>query len=382
VRRIFSTLYRLVLIASLGPQISFAANLQWNGFGNIHAIKPLQSDIYQALPESTSGRFNFTDATLLGLNLRADLGDGWSVVTQLVTGGTNIPVLNTFPDWKPRADWFYVAYQPFERLTLKFGRQICPIWLTSEFFNVGFTYPWMSPPVNVYGVALFRSFNGVSVEYRQKLASDLYLTGTLYGGSEKLTRVAGAAPQANVEVNNLLGSTLTLDGDGWRIRASAARAQVYTSLISGVITVAGTTGTPLVLNNVAPLLIKLTLGARYDKNRIVAYGEYGMFHSYDSSIVAVTRTPFLYSMRAGYGAAGYRFGKFLPWYMFSSGDWNMGIPNTNGMTNFHSLGLNYQASNNIITKLQFDRQTAIGDADGLSRVGTADKISAGISVVF
>lgn len=369
-------------LGGLGTKAAQAVEFSWNGFGSLYGLKPLESDIYLSVPEQTNGRLNFTDGSKLGLNIRADMGEGWSAVVQLVTTGTTLPYLNTQPDWKPRADWFYVIFNPIEGLNFKVGRQIFPNWLISEYIDVGFAYPWRQPPLSVYRVAQFKSFMGGTAEYRVSLKSDLSLTGSLFGGSEKITNVYSSTTLADIEIDNLFGGTLVLEGDGWRIRGMASRSSQSANVNTGLVSVQGPIGSPLLNYLNTPLLTTYTLGARYDKNSIVAYAEYGTQKSYNASIIPYTGYPFLHSDWGTYGSLGYRIQKFLPWYMFAYSDSNLGFPGTNGRAVTHSVGLDYQAASSVMVKVQYDRQRSIGDTMFLNQIGTADTLAFGMDVVF
>jgi hypothetical protein len=343
-----------------------AAEFSWNGFASLHGTKALQGDIYDSGLAPSNGQPSFIDGSLLGLNIRADMDEEWAMIVQLLASG----------DWKVQADWFYLIYNPVEGLNLKLGRQIFPMWLVSEFIDVGFTYPWRQPSNLVYTIAPFKSFNGVSVDYRYALSSEISLTSSLFGGNEKIT-FATTSPVVStiVDANNLIGATLTLDGDGWRVRGAVARLHAKISTYTGTVIA----GQPLVLTDTTDVSM-YTLGARYDKNNVVAYAEYGTSRG-SNSTTAFTGQPFLDYISGTHATLGYRIKEFLPFYSIAYGDWKLGFPGSTGTAVQQTIGLNYQASESVVVKALYDSQRS-PDGLQLSRPGIAETISLGADVVF
>ncbi|MBI4406147.1 MAG: hypothetical protein HY537_18455 [Deltaproteobacteria bacterium] len=358
---------------------SYGVEFSWNGFGSLYAIQPLQSDIYLTQPE-TLGHTNFVDGSHLGLNVASDLGAGWSARLQLLASGETLPV-GSRPDWKLTADWFYVTYNPFEGLKLSVGRQIFPNWLVSEVIDVGFLYPWRKPPRLVYSIAPFKSFNGLQVEYRHLLGGGLSVIGSLFGGNEKMSATLSDGTEVHIDINNLVGATVVLEGDGWKVRGMLARKEEQGHAATGLFSVSGPIGRPILSDNSAHT-IACTLGGRYDKNNIVAYAEGGIKRGSNSTIVANTGQPFLHSQTGGYGSVGYRLGKFLPWLMYAYGDWTLGIAGGNGKAQVKSVGVDYRLADSVVLKAQLDNQISENDTMGLSRTGTANTISVGLDAIF
>lgn len=364
------------------PRQAAALELTWNGFASEYAILPLQKDIYLNRPEVTNGSLNFTDGSLLGLNLRGDMGEGWSMMVQLLVSGTQAPGIFSEPDWKPRADWFYLVYNPLDGLTFKLGRQIFPNWLLSEFIDVGVTYPWRRPPNYVYSVSPFKAFNGATAEYRYQMAHGMSLTGSLFGGSEKISGVYGLNVTSNIELNDLVGATITLDGDGWRVRGMGGRYRNQGSNQVLTINPKTTVGTSYFPAEYAPFVTIYTIGARYDKHNIVGYAEYGHEQSRGASVISSTGIPYGDRIWGTYGSLGYRLGRLLPWYMYTYADWHLGFNGADGKTAVNSAGLNFQATPSVVVKAQYDRQETWRDSMALNKIGTADTLSAGVDLVF
>jgi hypothetical protein len=369
----------LALVGAAAP--ARGADLSWNGFASFYGVVPLQRDIYVDSPDRTQGRVDFTDGTRLGLNLRAELGQGWTAAVQLLASSWTLPGLYYQSDWRPRADWFYVVYNPIDGLNFRVGRQIFPNWLGSEYIDAGFIYPWRRPPSLVYLAAPLKSFNGISADYRGGVGADLDLTASLFGGNERIREDFNDA-QVSVSADNVVGGTLSLDGEGWRVRTMLSRLQASATVDFGLVGVSGPVGSPILTTVSSDLVTLFTLGARYDRGGLVAYGELGLMRGLGSTIVPTTGQPFLDHLEGGYLAIGHHLGRFLPWLMVTRADWKLGFNGNNGIANVYSAGLDYRATSFAALKLHFDHQISEGDSLGLNQPGTADTVSAGVDIIF
>ena len=102
--------------------------------------------------------YNFAPEAVLGLQLEFNLDEKSKVVTQLIGRGKF--------DFDIIAEWAYFAYKLTPALTLRAGRVRIPLFLLSDYLEVGYAYPWVRPPSEVYDVAeLFSSQDGMDVLY-------------------------------------------------------------------------------------------------------------------------------------------------------------------------------------------------------------------------
>lgn len=113
-------------------------------------------------PNSFSNGITNANSTLydskLGLNLSRKINSEWRVAVQFLA--LLRPSQNDF-----NVDWAFATYHPFESLSLNFGKHRLPLWLTSDYVNVGKLYPWVRPPVEVYEINPIKDFIGLSADY-------------------------------------------------------------------------------------------------------------------------------------------------------------------------------------------------------------------------
>src|SRR5580692_4917061 len=81
----------------------------------------------------------------VGLQLGAQFSDQLSAIVQIVSQHLYD---NT---WRPQLEWANVNYQPIADLSIRVGRSVAAPFLFSDTSLVGYTYPWVRPPIELYG---------------------------------------------------------------------------------------------------------------------------------------------------------------------------------------------------------------------------------------
>ncbi len=82
----------------------------------------------------------------VGIQVRAGITDKLSATAQVVSrGGYN---------WRPEITWAYLGYEVNDNVQLKLGRLKAPFYLYSDYQDVGYALPWISPPRNAYIVPI------------------------------------------------------------------------------------------------------------------------------------------------------------------------------------------------------------------------------------
>ena len=165
------------------------AELKINGFGSIilgrtlgtvdDPLNPgqkrdeiLTADFYDV--GQYDNELSFSAESLFAVQGVMDLSSDLRITAQLVAKGTD--------DFEPEFDWYYLTYQASENLTLMAGRRNIPMYYFSEYSEVGFAYPWMRPPSNLYWWQVTQ-FNGLHAAYDFKI-SDYSNTITMFYGNE------------------------------------------------------------------------------------------------------------------------------------------------------------------------------------------------------
>lgn len=150
-----------------------AAEVQWGGFGTLGAGQTLNSDDarYDARPMLNDGdlddKLTFNVLSVVGLQADVKISDGLSATVQLKAEGSD--------NWDANVAWAYVTYEMTPNLKVQAGRKLIPVYSYTDSIDVGYTYHWIRPPGDVYGVAAI-SYDGVNVAY-QGFVGDWEVTG-------------------------------------------------------------------------------------------------------------------------------------------------------------------------------------------------------------
>jgi hypothetical protein len=84
------------------------------------------------------------DLEVLALQTNVEMENGLSFVTQFVVRGAD--------DYDLETEWAYVGYQINSKFKMNVGRIRLPLYMYSDYLEVGYAYPWMRPPASVYFV--------------------------------------------------------------------------------------------------------------------------------------------------------------------------------------------------------------------------------------
>lgn len=121
-------------------------------------------------------------------------------------------------------EWFYLTYRPIESIQIKAGKLRTPFFALSDVLDVGYAYPWITPPQQVYNAYLFETFEGLDVIYSYENAlfesSIEFYTGRHDGDIE----VVGQ--QTDFSVRNLRGLIGKIQFDNIELRLARYGADI------------------------------------------------------------------------------------------------------------------------------------------------------------
>jgi opacity protein-like surface antigen len=153
----------LAAVIAATPLASQAVDFSAKGFASV--IGGVTTDKSEFRPHVKYGGGKYDESFALdaesrvGIQVRADITDKLSATAQVVSrGGYN---------WRPELTWAYLGYEVNDNVQLKLGRLRVPFYLYSDYQDVGYALPWISPPRNAYmvpvdaveGLNILTSFN-------------------------------------------------------------------------------------------------------------------------------------------------------------------------------------------------------------------------------
>jgi len=143
------------------PQVfSFSA---FGTLGVVHSSESRADFASSTLVPTGAG---FTDSwsaavdSLIGAQLSANITPKLAAVVQVIVQQ------NYDNSYTPHVEWANIKYQFTPDVSIRIGRAVLPLFLYSDTRNVGYTYPWLRPPVEVYSLLPTTAIQGIDVNSR------------------------------------------------------------------------------------------------------------------------------------------------------------------------------------------------------------------------
>jgi len=253
-------------------------------------------------------------------------------------------------EWKANLEWAYLSWQTNDQLMLRAGRLRSPVYMYSESLDVGYSYPWLRLPDEVYSQVQVTSYEGVDAVYTVPLSYGS-VTLQVAGGQSKNRDYYAYDERFDIDYDKLFGASVSLaTNDFGTLRIGYVEADIKTD-ISGTVDVGGGMMMPLSLLSLDKEKGKFTsIGYQYDNGTWVSSNEWTsrMIENDDME-----------SIDSFYLMGGRRFGDFLPHVTYAQLDDN------GGRQSSWTLGLNYQAAPTVVVKGEYKRVDTKNGYDGV-----------------
>lgn len=156
----------ICLSASLAQaQADILHDFQFSGFASFGAGKVTEEGLAFA---DYQNDWSFDTDTILGLQAQTRLAERVYVTGQVVARGFSY---NGRDDYEPAVSWLFLSYQLAPEIQIRAGRMRTPHYLYSDTLEVGYSYVWVRPPVDVY-TPLFEplsNFDGADIRVSQDI---------------------------------------------------------------------------------------------------------------------------------------------------------------------------------------------------------------------
>ncbi|PUA28786.1 MAG: DNA topoisomerase IV [Cellvibrio sp. 79] len=236
------------------------------------------------------------DRNLLGLQVTGQVSEKISATAQLIARSEK--------DYEVTAEWAYLTWQASDNGKVRAGRLRTPLYMYSDYLDVGYSYPWISAPNEVYYLP-FNNVDGV----------DYYVTGALgsfdtsfqaYFGSFDSEFAFEDGTEGFASLRNQMGVAATFGKDWWNFRAAYHQADLTVDIFSDDLTalVAGLAASPFA-SKVADITInedKATfgqIGLNIDTGMFVAAAEHVEFEVKDTLLAKNVRDYVMVGVRVG-----------------------------------------------------------------------------------
>ncbi len=153
--------------------------LALNGFGTLGVARSTDSDAEFirdiSQQDGTAGDWDGDVDSRLGVQLRANLTETLDAVVQSVSR------YDHHGSYEPKLTWAFLRYNPDPAVTLRLGRVALDTYMLADSRDVGYSYLWVRPPVDYYGMRHLSHIDGGDIVLRRPLGEGL-LWGKLYAG--------------------------------------------------------------------------------------------------------------------------------------------------------------------------------------------------------
>ena len=393
----------LIILLTMSSAVSSAwaeedSRFTFSGFGTAALTRSNTSDAEFARPNQIAGVTTTPRTGVdsnLGLQLTAKATD-WLSAT-----GQGLVRKNVTDSFGAELSWLFVKAKVSDSLSFRAGRIGLPVYMISDYRNVGYANTMIRPPVEMYTQIPMESVDGVDAVYQTSFGETAVTAQFSYGKTD-----SDNAAGFTLKLRNMSGIHLVAENGPFTVRFGRVDSKLTVdngmtvNALLGALTHYGfsSVASQLAVNNTKASFTSLGLGV--DWKNIVVQAEYGKRKT-DS--LTVPNTTSWYTM------AAYRIGAFLPYFNHASATQDSarsvaGLP-TSGPLQVLSLGANTVASNAVLQtsnsvgvrwdfnksaalKVQIDRMTPTAGTNGVfvnakpGFSGPVTVLAAGVDFVF
>ncbi len=275
---------------------------KFSGFGTLGAVHAsvrdadFSSTVLRANGAGRSERWSPDVDSRLGAQLDLALGH-WSGVLQVVSEQ------NLEGNYRPRVEWANIKYQATPDLALRIGRIALPVFLAADYRKVGYTMPWVRPPVEVYGGLPISSSDGVDATLRWSAGDTRHATQAFFGRTD-----THLYDERRLEAHGIAGLSHSIERGALSVRLSALTGHLTTGIGDDLFTALRAFGPPgnALIERYAiehKRVSMVSAGFNYDPGQWFISAEAG--HAQTHSLLGRTTTM--------YAGGGYRFASLTPY---------------------------------------------------------------------
>lgn len=259
-----------------------ADKFQFNGFMSAGFGRADIDDFsYAGLDEDVS----HTADSIVGLQVEGKVNEEMNAVLQLVARGNE--------NFEASAEWAYIGWRPTEADEFRAGRLRTSFYMMSEYLEVGYAYPWITPPTEVYSPSFPSSYDGLAWTHKFNFGDWEHDFRVNWGST-----AAADDSSIPVDVRNAWGVGLGSSVGDWQFGLNVSGAELNASnpLFD----------TLVALGAIDPIddsdILYQAIGLQYDNGKLLALVEGTVVET--DGVVADTESV--------YATLGYRFGKVMP----------------------------------------------------------------------
>jgi len=198
----------------VSAESDFSDRFVFSGFGRIAAG---YLDESAAKYEGYSDKVSLSEQSLIALQTDFTINSKLSLSGQLLG--------HTSASRDSGIEWLYLNYEPSNNWRFKLGKLRTPFFKYSDAIDVGFSYPWMSPPQQVYSGFLFSNYEGATATYLFNHKNFNYEIEAYYGVySGTFSR---AEAETDIDVDEIKGLIFSVNRGNLNMRVSAIESSKF-----------------------------------------------------------------------------------------------------------------------------------------------------------
>lgn len=256
--------------------------------------------------ESLNGydeEIKFGEESLFALQVNGKLSDKMSATAQFLYHPSEVR--------DSGIEWAYLTYHHNQKLNFKLGKMRTPFFQYSDVIDVGFSYPWITPPKQVYSEYIFSTFEGANVSYNFAGEQLAYYFEGYYGRfKDKISVNKNKTP---TKIDNLRGVVGNIVANNVSFRLSYHKG--YVEINEVLLNNFSETLTQLGFNRSAETL--QTEGQVESMQASVNYENLNYFARFEL-MKLTSDIPFVQNSTGGYATLGYYFHPFTTHLTFAS----------------------------------------------------------------
>ena len=257
-------------------------------------------------------------------------------------------------EWKANIEWAYLSWQANDALMLRAGRLRTPVYMYSESIDVGFSYPWLRLPDEVYSQVQLSNYEGVDANYSLPLSFGS-LNFQVAGGQAKNRDYFAYDELYDIDYDKMFGASVSLaSNDFGTLRVGYVEADITTDINGSVVGV--------VPPGVGVPQQQSLLNLKKNKGKFTSIGyqyDDGSWLSANEWTRRSVEGDGMQNIDAFYLMGGRRFGEFLAHVTYAQ------LDDEAGRQVSWTYGLNYNIAPTVVLKGEYKRVDTSGGYDGV-----------------
>lgn len=269
------------------------ADVKFSGFASAGFIGGDTDVPFVSGPDLITKSAQFGADNTIGVQVSSDINQSVNFSGLFLAKGT-------VDSYALGAQWAYISLDINDQLTTRLGRMNFPGTLYSEVQEIGFSYPWIRTPIEVYTVLPLTTYSGADLIYRFDSVNTIdWLVQGFVGSAPRFDVLGGS-----IGVDSAYGASLVGSFESGKLNFTVAAAKNidYSQSMGG-----------------ASLDLSLDIslasaGIEIERNNVLLIAE---LVKKDIVNNPSTMMVSLQDMTAGYVTLGYRMGNFLPHFTYA-----------------------------------------------------------------